>query len=134
MKYMLDTNICIHIMKHNQNVLSAFSENKSDGVAISSITLAELEFGVCNSGAYERNRVKLINFLSLVDVLPFDGAAAAAYGMLFASLTRSGNQIGKFDALIAAHARSRNMVVSTSNVREFGRVDGLNAEDWTETN
>ena len=134
MKYMLDTNICIHMVKHNQTVLNTFASKKNDGIAISAITLAELEFGVCNNTAYyDKNRVKLISFLTLVDVLPFDGAAAAEYGIIFANLTQKRTQIGKMDALIAAHAKSHNLVVATNNVCEFSRVDGLVVEDWTLT-
>ena len=73
MKYMLDTNICIYLMKNNQMVLNAFELKKDDGIAISTITLAELEFGVSNNTEYyEKNRAKLLSLLTIVDILPFD--------------------------------------------------------------
>jgi tRNA(fMet)-specific endonuclease VapC len=132
MKYMLDTNICIHMMKHNPTVLSAFNAKKDDGVVISAITLAELEFGVCNNTTYyEKNRTKLLSLLTLVDVLPFDAAAAAEYGIIYADLTQRRSQIGKMDAEIAAHAKSLNLIVATNNTGEFSRVNGLIVEDWT---
>ena len=130
MKYMLDTNICIHLMKHTQSVLDRFSQIEDEIITISSITLAELEFGICNSTSYEKNRVKLISFLSLVDVLPYDEIAAIEYGIIRADLQKKGKLIGQLDMLIAAHARSRNLIIATNNVSEFGRVDGLAVEDW----
>jgi len=132
MRYMLDTNICIHMMKHTQNVLSRFLKVEDDNAAISTITLAELEFGICNSAAYEKNRLKLITFLSLVNVLPFDDTAAMEYGIIRADLQKKGMPIGQMDMLIAAHARSRNLIVATNNIREFERVDGLGVEDWVQ--
>ena len=131
MKYMLDTNICIFIMKHVPNVLSAFFQKKNDGVAISAITQAELEFGLYNSNMQENNKNKLISFLSLVEILPFDGTAATSYGMIRTELKRNGTPIGNMDMLIAAHAKSLNMTLVTNNTREFERVKGLIIEDWT---
>jgi len=130
MKYMLDTSTCIFILKHNPKVLSIFSEKKNAGVAISSITLAELEFGVCNSAAYDKNRATLIAFLPLVEILPFDGSCAVSYGEICALLRRKGTPIGQMDMLIAAHAKSKGLIVVTDNVREFERVEGLTVENW----
>jgi len=119
-------------MKHNQIVLNAFEHKKDDGTAISAITLAELEFGVYNNAVhYDQNRAKLLSLLALVDVLPFDGAAAARYGIIYADLTQKRAQIGKMDALIAAHAMSCDLIIATNNTREFERVNGLIIEDWT---
>ena len=130
MKYMLDTNICIYIMKHEQRILDTFRGKQSEGVCISSIVLAELEYGVCYSSAYEKNKNKLVSFLSLVDVLPFDGAGAAAYGIIHASLRRKGTLIGIPDMFIAAHAKSKGLIVATNSIREFERVEGLELENW----
>jgi len=130
MSYMLDTNICIHLMRHTKSVIDRFSEIDSDSVYISSIALAELEFGICNSTAYEKNRTKLISFLPLVDVLSFDDIAAVEYGIIRADLQKKGTIIGQLDMLIAAHAKSRNLTVATNNVGEFERVVGLAVEDW----
>jgi len=130
MKYLLDTNICIHLMKHTESVLERFSEKKSDGLTISSITLAELEFGICNSAAYDKNRAKLLSFLPLVNVLSFDDTAAVEYGITRAKLQKKGTPIGQMDMLIAAHALSKDLTLVTNNTREFERVEGLQIEDW----
>ena len=130
MKYMLDTNICIHLMKHTESVLEKFSKYNSDGLTISSITLAELEFGICNSTAYDKNRAKLISFLPLVNVLSFDDTAAVEYGIIRANLQKKGTPIGQLDMLIAAHALSRDLTLVTNNTQEFERVEGLELEEW----
>ena len=130
MKYMIDTNICIYLMKHVPEVLSAFAMKKNEGVVISAVTLAELEYGVWNSGFYEKNRNKLISFLTLVEVLPFDGAAAMIYGELRTSLRRKETLISLMDMMIAAHAKSKGLIVVTNNIREFERVEGLETENW----
>ena len=130
MKYLLDTNTCIHMMRHTQNVTDKFSATVQDNAAISSITLAELEFGICNSRAYEKNRAKLISFLPLVEVLPFDDIAAVEYGIIRTDLQTKGMVIGSLDMLIAAHAKSQNLTIVTNNTGEFKRVTGLDVEDW----
>jgi len=128
--YMLDTNICIHLMKHTQSVLDKFNKMEDNNMAISSITLAELEFGINYSTSYEKNRAKLISFLPLVEVLSFDASAALEYGMIRAKMQKKGTLIGQLDMLIAAHAKSEGLTLVTNNTREFGRVDGLQFEDW----
>jgi len=130
MNYLLDTNICIHIMKHTQSVLRRFSEVGENCASISSITLAELEFGICNSKSYEKNRAKLISFLPLIEVLPFDDMAAVEYGIIRTDLQKRGMPIGPLDMLIAAHAKSRDLIVVTNNVKEFKRITDLQIEDW----
>ncbi|MCL2197672.1 MAG: type II toxin-antitoxin system VapC family toxin [Defluviitaleaceae bacterium] len=127
MKYMLDTNTCIFIMKKTQTVVEQFRLFQSSGVAISSITLAELEFGVAKSKAHERNRNTLLAFSTLVSILPFDTAASAEYGYIRADLEKMGTPIGVLDTLIAAHAKSLGLMLVTNNTR---RVDGLMVEDW----
>jgi tRNA(fMet)-specific endonuclease VapC len=117
-------------MKNEQKSTSNFMANKGEGICISSIVLAELEYGVCFSRATEKSRRKLISFLPLVDVLPFDGAAAVSYGEIHASLRRKGTLIGIPDMLIAAHAKALGMTIVTNNVREFERVEGLKIENW----
>jgi len=131
MKYLLGTNICVYFMKHMPNVINAFRVKRSEGVAISSITLAELDFGVWNSNAYEKNRGKLIDFITLVKILDFDTVAALEYGKICSMLRRKGTPIGNMDMLIAAHAKAEGFVVVTNNTREFERVDGLCIEDWS---
>jgi len=127
---MLDTNICIFLMKCVPEVIAAFAAKQESGIVISAVTLAELEYGVCNSNAYEKNRNRLINFLTIVDVLDFDGSAAVVYGGICADLRRKGTPIGQMDMLIAAHAKSKGLIVVTNNVKEFERVDGLVLENW----
>lgn len=130
MKYMLDTNMCIYAQKRNASVLSHLKEAWQEGIAISAITLAELEHGVQASASKEKNAVALMKFLTLVDVLPFDSVAAAEYGDICATLRSKGTPIGTMDMLIAGHARSAGLVIVTHNVREFERVEGLVLEDW----
>ena len=130
MKYLLDTNTCIEILRHNEEVLYVFNEKHIEGVAISTIVLAELEYGVCNSSAYEKNRETLISFLSLVELLSFGGSAAIAYGSIRADLKRKGCLIGQLDMLIAAHAKAEGLTIVTNNIREFNRIEGLESEDW----
>ena len=130
MKYMLDTNVCIYAQKKNENIIAKIKENFEEGLAISAITLAELEYGVKNSSNPEKNTVALLKFLTVVEVLPFDGEAAAEYGEICAALKRSGTPIGPMDTLIAAHAKSEGLTIVTHNVREFERVADLKIEDW----
>ena len=130
MIYMLDTNMCIHIMKHTQNVLDNFAEKNNDNMCISSITLAELEYGVCKSTVYEKNREKLLTFLPLIEILPFNDLAAVEYGMIRSDLQKKGTPIGPLDMLIAAHAKSKGFTLVTNNTNEFNRVDDLQIEDW----
>ena len=130
MKYMLDTNMCIYAQKNNPNVIAKIKQNFQQGLAISSITLAELEYGVQASANIEKNAVSLLKFLSIVDVLPFDSGAAVEYGKICADLRKKGTPIGTMDMLIAAHARAENLIVVTHNTREFERVEGLQLKDW----
>ena len=132
MKYMLDTNICIYVQKQNPAVLARFQEHAGEGLAISVITLAELEHGAAKSTRPEKSRVALIKFLSLVTVLPFDRTAAYEYGQIRAELERKGKPIGPLDMQIAAHAKAENLIIVTNNVREFERVEGLMIENWYE--
>lgn len=132
MKYLLDTNICIYAQKRNAAILSHIKDAWQDGIAISAITLAELEYGVQHSGAPERNAIALAKFLSIVEILPFDSGAAVEYGEICATLRRKGTTIGTMDMLIAAHGRSEKLTVVTHNTREFERVEGLQLVDWFE--
>ena len=130
MKYLLDTNMCIYAQKKNPSVLETMRENFQDGLAISSITLAELEYGVQASSSPEKNTIALLKFLSIVDILPFESGAAEEYGKICADLRKKGTPIGTMDMLIAAHAKAENLIVVTHNTREFNRVADLKLEDW----
>jgi len=131
MKYMLDTNICIYALKKQPAVLNRLTSLGDEEIAISSVTQAELEFGVQNSERKERNAVALALFLSALTILPFDSSAAAVYGCIRADLKRKGTPIGPMDMMIAAHALSEDLVLVTNNTKEFERVPDLRLENWT---
>ena len=130
---MLDTNICIYAMKNKpEHVLARLKKELNSGVCISSITLAELEYGMKHSSNPGKNEQALLRFLVPLSVLPFGTAAASEYGEIRAYLQRSGTPIGPLDILIAAHARSEDMILVTNNVCEFERVPDLEVENWVE--
>lgn len=132
MKYMLDTNICIFAIRNsNDNVLKKFHEHLDDELYISSITLAELMYGVEKSRKPEQNRNALLQFLTLIDIKEFSEKAAIEYGKIRAFLENQGTPIGPLDTLIAAHAVSGNMILVTHNTKEFLRVPDLTVENWT---
>jgi len=131
--YMLDTNICIYIIKKKaENVLSKLKQNRKKGLYISTITLAELEFGNANANSSykEKNRLALLEFLSIMDIKHFDENAAKEYGIIKKDLKDKNYLIGSFDMLIGAHAKSLNMTLVTNNVREFERIQNLKIENW----
>lgn len=133
MTYMLDTNICIYIMKNKPaQVLQRFKSEIDNGICISSITLAELEYGMQHSSNPIRNEQALLHFLIPIEILPFDAAAASEYGALRTYLQGLGTPIGPLDMLIAAHAKSEHMTLVTNNVREFIRVPELVVENWVD--
>ena len=129
---MLDTNICIHVIKNRpETVIQNFLKHEPTELCISSITYAELMHGVEKSQDAERNRVAMMLFLSPISILEFDNYAAEEYGKIRADLEREGTLIGPMDMLIAAHARSEGLVLVTNNTREFNRVEDLHVENWT---
>lgn len=131
MKYMLDTNIIVYAKNRRpESVFARLQECRPEDVCISSITMAELEYGVCKSSNPERNRLALMMFLSGIKIMPFGSEAAREYGDIRDSLTRKGTIIGGNDLLIAAHAKSLGLTLVTNNMREFERVDGLRVENW----
>ena len=131
MTYMLDTNICIYAIKNKpEQVLEKLKQNLSNGICISAITLAELQHGVEKSMNPEKNSMALLQFLSILDILPFDDLAAVEYGKICAYLQKRGTPIGTIDMLIAAHAKTENLIIVTNNVREFERVPDLKIENW----
>lgn len=131
MKYMLDTNICIYVIKRRPAaVIERFLMHDPGDICISSITYAELMHGVAKSQAQEKNQIALSLFLSPIAILDFDNAAAEEYGRVRADLEKKGTPIGPMDMLIAAHAKAAGLTLVTNNTREFARVDGLLIEDW----
>ena len=130
MKFLLDTNICIYLINRRPlEVLARFDDHQLGDLGVSSITAAELAFGVTKSGS-ERNRRALEKFLAPLEVAPFGREAMWAYGALRAALERKGRPIGSLDTLIAAHALSLGAALVTNDVGEFGRVPGLTVENW----
>ncbi|MEM6431416.1 MAG: type II toxin-antitoxin system VapC family toxin [Deinococcota bacterium] len=129
--YLLDTNTCIFIINRRPaQVRHKFTEIQLHELAISSITLFELDFGARKSTKVEDNLAQLDRFTSLVTVLPFDATAAQEAGRLRHYLRQQGTPIGDMDTLIAAHGLSVRATVVTNNTREFERVPDLVVEDW----
>jgi tRNA(fMet)-specific endonuclease VapC len=132
MKYLLDTNICIYIIKNNPTkVFDKFKSLSFGSVAISSITLAELNYGVAKSKNIEKNTDALTKFLTPIEVLDFDFQASEVYGKIRTELEAKGTPIGPLDLLIAAHAISLNITLVTNNEKEFSRINVLKLENWT---
>ena len=130
MRFMLDTNICIYAIKHRPpSVLAALRRHEAEGLGISSITVAELEFGVAKSGS-ARNQAALQQFLEPLAIADFDRAAASAYGRLRAQLEAAGTPIGPLDTQIAAQALALGVTLVSNNLREFQRVPGLRLVNW----
>ena len=130
--FLLDTNICIFFIKERPvEVVERIKAHQPIDIRISSISVAELEYGVCKSSSPERNRKILIKFLSSFEILPFDDRDAEAYGKIRSHLEKQGTTIGALDMLIAAQAVARGLTVVTNNTREFERVPDLELEDWS---
>lgn len=131
MKYLLDTDSCIYIINRQpQAVRRRMAGLPIGAVGISSITYAELAYGANNNERAEANLARLDAVVASTEVLPFDAAAARKYGELRANLERLGQLIGPLDMLIAGHALALDLILVTNNGREFGRVPGLELENW----
>ena len=133
MHFLLDTNICIYLIKNRPpEVLEKFKQHPPSEVAISTITLFELEYGAEKSNRKQQAQKALKKFLSPLDIVDLDQAAANEAAIIRAQLEKKGTPIGPYDILIAGLARSRSMTLVTNNTKEFSRVDGLLLENWTE--
>lgn len=133
MIFMLDTDICIYIIKRKPaGVLKRLESLKPGQLAMSAITFAELMNGAKKSQHVEANLEKLNALSELLDIRPFDKQAAIYYGDVRSSLEKRGETIGGNDLLIAAHALSLGWTLVSNNEREFSRVDGLNIVNWAE--
>lgn len=131
MRYMLDTNICIYAIKHKpENVFEHLQEIDPQDICISSITYAELVYGVEKSNAREKNKVALSLLLSNIAVLSFDDNAAEEYGKIRADLQKKGTLVGSLDMLIAGHALSSGCILVTNNTKVFEHVSDLPMENW----
>ena len=130
MKYLLDTDICVYILRRRRKDTAAhFARVRPGDIAISSIALAELACGAFNSGS-ARNQERLQVFISPLTVVRFDSDAAMVYGDLRHQLQRAGTLIGPMDMLIAAQALALDLTLATNNGREFKRVPALRIENW----
>jgi|SRR5579859_1459205 len=130
LRYMLDTNLCIRVLRDRPAGLRDRFNAEAAALCISTVTLAELMHGAEKSGRPVEVRHQVEAFAARLEVLPFDAEAAAHFGEIRADLERRGLIIGPYDLMIAGHARSRGLVVVTGNLGEFNRVAGLRSEDW----
>lgn len=128
--HMLDTDICIHVMKSYPPGLLRRFDSMDRNLCVSAITLSELRLGVEKSLRRETNLLALRTFIARLDVLPFDLVAAEDYGLLRHQLQAVGTPCGLHDTQIGAHARSLGLTVVTNNRREFDRMPGLRVENW----
>ncbi len=130
-RYLLDTNICIYIAKHNPPAVRArFEQLRADSLAMSIITLGELQHGAEKSQSRDKALAVLQQLQRAIQVMPLTLEAGLHYGQIRSSLERAGQTIGNNDLWIAAHARAQSWVLVTNNEREFRRVDGLAVENW----
>jgi tRNA(fMet)-specific endonuclease VapC len=129
--YLLDTNMCIYIIKKKtEHVLKQLQTKRKDGLSISTITLAELEFANENSQYKEKNKIALMEFLTIIDIKQFDEKAAKEFGIIKKDLKDRKCLIGPYDMLIGAHAKSLGLTLVTNNVKEFERIKELKIENW----
>jgi len=131
MRYMLDTNTCIYIIRRRPaSVIERLREAEPADVGVSAITVSELEYGAAKSSRPAQSYFALARFLAPLEIAPYDHRAAHAYGPIRAELEAGGRVIGPLDLLIAAHARALGAVLVTNNKREFRRIPGLAVENW----
>lgn len=132
MKFMLDTNICIYIIKQKPvKVLKRFTEHSPGDILISSVTLAELRYGAEKSLHVRQNQDALSGFIVPLEIAAFDEKAADEYGKVREQLEKKGQSIGSMDMLIGAHAFSLGLTLVTNNTKEFRRIKSLKVENWT---
>ena len=131
MRYLLDTNICIYLIKnHPPQVLESFQQHSLADVAISSITVYELEYGVAKSQQQRKSEQALTNFLAPVTIMNVDKNVARQAAGIRADLERKGSPLGPNDLLIAGQALAQDLILVTNNLREFERIQGLTIENW----
>ena len=130
-RYLLDTNICIYIInKRPPAIIEKLMQFSPQEIGVSAIVVSELQYGVAKSSQPERNHQLLDAFLRPFQVVPYDEAAAEAYGAIRADLEKKGQPIGREDLLIAAHALAADLTLITNNEAEFKRVPNLRVENW----
>jgi tRNA(fMet)-specific endonuclease VapC len=127
--YMLDTNICIYLMKnHPPSVAEKFAQFFVGDVVMSAITFAELQYGVSVSKKSKQDLLQLKHLIEDIEVMPFDESAAIAYAPIRTATKESKKD--HLDKLIAAHAVSLGITLVTNNVKDFARYPGLKVENW----
>jgi tRNA(fMet)-specific endonuclease VapC len=129
--YLLDTSFLIELLRHGPGTARGKLNGASGRIAVSTVSVAELEHGLARSSAPEADARKVESLLSRCEILVFDRAAAHHAGRISGQLAAAGKPIGPLDTLIAGHARSRGLTVVTGNLGEFSRVPGIECEDWT---
>ena len=130
-RFLLDTDVCVELLRGRApHLFERLRRFEIDDIAISSITLAELQYGVAKSARPARHELLLAEFCAPLAILPFDSIAAETYGRVRAGLERAGTSIGPLDTLIAAYAISLHLTLVTNNEREFRQVAGLLVENW----
>jgi tRNA(fMet)-specific endonuclease VapC len=130
LRYMLDTDICIHVIKNHPLTLLQRFNRFAEQLCMSSISVAELVYGAEKSASRAKNLHAIEHFCARLKVLAFTSQAAAHFGQMRADVERLGTPVGAFDLLIGAHARAERMIVVTNNAREFGRLPGIEVENW----
>lgn len=130
LRWLLDTDICIYVLKNRPPALRARFNRSAAQLCISSVTLAELLYGAEKSARTETNLAEIERFAARLTVLPFDDKAAAHYGRIRTALERVGRPIGPYDLMIAAQSRAEGLTLVSNNQRELGRVEGLLTENW----
>jgi tRNA(fMet)-specific endonuclease VapC len=131
MKYLLDTNVWVdYLNQRSESVTARIQRADPEELGLSTVVLAELRYGADKSQRPARNHARIDTLVQEIPGLGFDEAAAAAFGRLRTALEAQGSPIGPYDMMIAAQALSRGLILVTDNVREFGRVKGLQVENW----
>ncbi|MEA1958573.1 MAG: type II toxin-antitoxin system VapC family toxin [Chloroflexota bacterium] len=132
MKYLLDTNICIYLIKNKpRKLLDKIYKTLLNEIAVSSVTIAEMEYGIAKSTKPAESRIALMKFLLPFEIIDFTEQAAPHYGSIRYDLQKKGTPIGNMDLLIASIALVHRLTLVTNNVKEFSRIDNLKVEDWT---
>ncbi len=133
MRYLLDSNICIYIMKkHPREVIHKFKQHDPGVIGVSTITVSELQYGISKSRKPILNAQRVQEFLAPLEIIPYDEKAAAVYGHIRCQIEEHGKPLGPLDVLIAAHVLSRDLTLITNNEEEFRRINRLKVENWVE--
>lgn len=134
LRYLLDTNICIYIIKEKPaHTVEIFRQHPFGTIAVSTVTEAELAYGVSKSLFVDKNRTSLKKFLEPLTVIPFSSQSAYEFGRLRSYLEKKGSSIGPYDLMLASQALSDNLTLVTNNEFEFSRVPNLKIENWAKS-